>query len=80
MSLTVLVHLLNEEPVLAEVERIPEATDQVLILSNVRRRDGREVSFLLPEAGVVIFPWARIQCVEVMPGESDEQVVSFIRE
>jgi hypothetical protein len=80
MSLTVLVHLLNEEPLLAEVESMPEPSDQVLILSNVRRRDGQEVSFLLPDAGAVIFPWARIQCVEVMSSESEEQVVSFIRE
>ena len=43
MTHTVLIHLLNEEPVVAEVENVPEPGDQVLMVSNVRRRDGREV-------------------------------------
>ncbi len=80
MAHTVLIHLLNEEPVVAEMERLPEPSDQVLIASNVRRRDGREVPFLLPEAGLVIFPYSRIQCVEVMTTEGEEEIVSFIRE
>jgi hypothetical protein len=80
MAHTVLIHLLNEEPIVAEMERLPEPSDQVLIVSNVRRRDGREVAFLLPEAGLVVFPWSRIQCVEVMTAEGEEEIVSFIRE
>ncbi|NLE99351.1 MAG: hypothetical protein GX601_00080 [Anaerolineales bacterium] len=80
MSHTILVHLISEEPILAEIDEIPTATDQVLICSNVRRRDGHEISYISPEATTVIFPWSRIQCVEVMVGESSEQIVSFIRE
>ena len=80
MSHTVLIHLLNEEPLVGEVESIPEPSDQALMVSNVRRRDGREVDYLLPEASLVIYPWARIQCVEVMPSEAEEEVISFIRE
>lgn len=80
MPHTVLIHLLNEEPIVAEVEKIPEPADQVLVVSSVRRRDGREVSYLLAEASLLIFPWTRIHCVEVMPSEAEERVVSFIRE
>ena len=80
MSHTVLIHLLNEEPLVGEVESIPEPSDQALMVSNVRRRDGREVDYLLPEASLVIYPWARIQCVEVMPSEAEEEIISFIRE
>ena len=80
MPHTVVIHLLNEEPLVAETDNVPEPTDQVLIVSNIRRRDGREVSYLLPEASTVVFPWARIQCVEVMSSDSDDQIVTFIRE
>ena len=80
MSHTVLIHILNEEPILAEIESIPEPTDQVLIVSDVRRRDGREVEYVLPEASQLIFPWSRIHCVEIMRSETEEQVISFIRE
>lgn len=80
MAHKVLVHVLNEEAVVGEIEQLPDPTDQVLILRNVRYRDGRDVSYVLPETDTVIYPWERIHCVEILPGESEEDVVSFIRE
>jgi len=80
MSQTVMIHLLNEDAVVAEVERVPEPNDQVLIVSNVRLRDGRDVSYILPETNTVIYPWTRIHCVEIIPSEAEEEIVTFIRE
>ncbi len=80
MSQTVMIHLLNEDAVVAEVERVPEPNDQVLIVSNVRLRDGRDVSYILPETNTVIYPWTRIHCVEILPGEKEEKIISFVRE
>ena len=80
MPHTVLIHVLNEEAVVGEIENIPEPTDQVLIVSNVRYRDGRDVSYILPETDTVVYPWTRIHCVEVLPSEEKEDIVSFIRE
>ena len=80
MPHTVLIHVLNEEAVVGEIERMPEPTDQVLIVSNLRLRDGRDVSYLLPETDTVVYPWTRIHCVEILPSEKEEKIVSFIRE
>jgi hypothetical protein len=80
MPHTVLIHVLNEEAVLGEVEQVPEPSDQVLIVTNVRYRDGRELSYILPETDTVVYPWTRIHCVEILPGEEKEEVVTFVRE
>ncbi len=80
MPHTVLVHILNEDAVVGEVENVPEPTDQVLIVSNLRLRDGRSVPYLLPETDTVVYPWTRIHCVEILPSEEEEEIVSFIRE
>ncbi len=77
---TILIHILNEEAVVGEIEELPQPTDQVLIVNNVRYRDGRDVTYVLPETDIVIYPWQRIHCVEIMPGEEQEEIVSFIRE
>jgi hypothetical protein len=77
---TVLIHILGEESVVGEVESIPEPTDQVLIVNNLRMRDGRDVSYLLPETDTVVYPWIRIHCVEILPSEEKEEIISFIRE
>ena len=80
MPHTVMIHVLNEDAVVGEVDHLPEANDQVIIVSNVRRRDGRDVSYVLPETNTVVYPWTRIHCVEILPSEAEEEVVSFIRE
>jgi len=80
MSHTVLIHILNEESVVGEVERLPEPPDQVVVVHNVRYRDGREVSYVLPETEAVVYPWDRIHCMEILPSETEEEVVTFIRE
>lgn len=80
MSHTVLIHILNEEGVVGEIERLPEPADQVLLVHNVRYRDGRDVSYVSPDTETVVYPWARIHCVEILSTESEEDVVTFIRE
>jgi len=80
MPITLLLHILNEDAVVGEVEELPETNAPFLKLSNPRLRDGREVTYFLPETSTVLYPWNRIHSVEIMPTEGEEQIVSFIRE
>jgi hypothetical protein len=81
MPYTVLIHVLNEEAVVGEIEELPDPSDQVLLVNNVRYRDGRDVSYVLPETKTVVYPWVRIHCLEIMPSEeAEEEIISFIRE
>ena len=80
MAYTVLVHLSNEDPIVAEMEQLPDPQDQIIIVSNPRMRDGKEIHYVMPEVQTLIFPWNRVTFIEVMPTEEEEEVVSFIRE
>ncbi len=80
MSFTLIVHLNNEDAVVGEVEELPDSSAQFLVVSSPRLRDGRDVTYLLPETNMVIYPWIRIHSVEILPTETDEQIVTFIRE
>jgi hypothetical protein len=80
MPYTLLVHIENEDAVVGEVEDLPDPTAQYIALRSPRLRDGREVSYLLAETNVVLYPWNRIHSVEILPTEEDEQIVTFIRE
>ena len=80
MPYSVVVHVINEDAISGQIERLPEPTDQVLIMTDVRLRDGRDVSYILPETTRVVFPWTRIHCVEILPSGEEEEIVSFVRE
>lgn len=80
MPYTLLIHLTNADPVVAEVEELPDPQDQIIAVNNPRARDGKDLHYVMPEVQTLIFPWNRISFIEVMPTEEEEEIVGFIRE
>ena len=80
MSHTVIVHIRNSEPMLAEIDELPQLTDVLIKLSNPRQRDGKDLMYLERNVVNVFWPWAEISFIEILPGDTAEEVVSFIRE
>ena len=81
MSITVIIHITNEEAVLGEIENLPDPSDQVIVIDNPRRRDGKDLHYLEDEATTIIIPWHRINFIEIMPSETEmEEVITFVRE
>ena len=80
MPKTVILHLSGEDPLLADLERDPEPSDQFIRVTNMRKRDGKPVAYLAAGVQSVIFPWHRITFVELMPSEEERSnVVDFFR-
>lgn len=80
MPISVIVHIANEEPIVGEIDVMPEARDTVLILTNPRKKDGRDVTFLAENVTTVIWPWDRLSFVEIMPSIAEEEIIGFVRE
>lgn len=77
---TILVHIANEDPVVGETEKLPEATDTMVMVKNPRRRDGKDLFFLEANVSTVIWPLWRIVFIEVMPTGEEEEIIGFVRE
>jgi hypothetical protein len=80
MTIEVIIHFHNEDPVVAEMEDWPDPTHQSVVLTNPRRRDGRSLHYVTEGATAFIFPWSRISFIEVMEEEEAKEVVEFFRE
>lgn len=80
MAMSVIIHIKNAEAMLAEIDEMPGPTDTLIKLSNPRQRDGKDLIFLEHNVVTVYWPWSEISFMEVLPGESAEEVVSFVRE
>ncbi len=81
MSITVIMHIANEEPIIGELDELPEPTDQMVTITNPRRRDGKDIHYLEDEVTTMIVPWHRINFLEIMPtAEGLEEVITFVRE
>jgi hypothetical protein len=80
MPITVLVHLSGEDPVVGEVEELPEATDTTITLNNPRRRDGKDLPYVQGNVVTVVWPMHRINFIEIMPTSEEEKLIGFVRE
>jgi hypothetical protein len=80
MPHTLYIHIANAEPVLLDVQDIPTPADTCIVGTNPRRRDGKDVDFILGEVNTVVFPLHRINYVEVMPSGEEEEIITFVRE
>jgi hypothetical protein len=81
MAVTIIVHIMNADAIVAEIEELPHPQATNLVCTNPRSRDGKAISYIEREATRVIIPWHRISFVETMPSEEDQvEIESFFRD
>ena len=80
MAINVILHLTGEEPILAEMDQEPQPGDAFIRVSNMRKRDGKDLAYLSDGVESVLFPWHRVTFLELMRDEAaQESVIDFYR-
>lgn len=82
MIRNVVIHIANEQPLVADLYDMPASADVSLICTNVRMLDGKKPIFVDRSNSVFAFPYVTIRFIEVMAGAAtgyetapDESVV-----
>lgn len=77
---TVIIHVSNEDPILGELDNLPAATDNMISLKNPRKKDGKDIKTLEANVSILIYPIAKLNYIEVVSSESEEEIITFVRE
>jgi hypothetical protein len=80
MAIPVLVHISGEDAVRGEVEDLPTPADTIITINNPRRRDGKDLRYLLDNVVTVVYPMHRINFIEILPSVEEERIIGPIRE
>ena len=80
MSYTLVIHMLNAEPVLGEVDELPTTSDTMIMVRNPRRLDGNNLHYLADNVVTVYWPIDRINFMEIISEEETETIIGFVRE
>ena len=80
MAFTLMLHINNADPVVGEVDELPATGDTMVMIKNVRRPDGKDVPNLAENVTTVYFPIDRLNFIEVLSAEDDEEIIGFVRE
>jgi hypothetical protein len=68
----ILIHVANTDPIKADVDELPKLTDTCIIAKNVRERSDKELGWVDEGVTTVIFPWWRINYIQVLPSGEEE--------
>ena len=80
MPYTVILHVLNEEPVVGEIEELPAPNDALVAVRNPRRIDGKDLHYLADKVVTVYWPVTRLNFLEVISSREEEEIIGFVRE
>lgn len=80
MAQTVVIHIMNEDPIVGEVDELPSAQDTLLAVHNPRRRDGKDLHYLQNDVVTVMWPVAQISFIEILPTGFEEEIIGHVRE
>lgn len=81
MAQKVIVHLMDEDSIVAELERMPDPSDSFIRVIDPRREDGKPIHYLKEGSSVVIFPMHRVSSLEIFTAEmAKEEEITFYRE
>ena len=80
MAHSVILHVAGEASILGEIEELPKPTDTIITLTNPRLRDGKDIHYLEQNVVKVIWPLSKINLIEVLQSEEEENLIGFVRE
>ena len=81
MAHRVIVHLMDEDPIVAELERMPEPGDASITVFDPRREDGKQIHYLRDGSSAVVFPLHRVSSIEIFAEDiTREEEVTFYRD
>ena len=80
MALSIILHISGEASILGEIEELPKLTDTMVIVSNPRLRDGKDIHYLEQNVVKVIWPLTQISLIEILESEEEESLIGFVRE
>ncbi len=77
---TVILHMINEDPVVGELDELPATTDTMIYIRKPRRRDGKMLHYMEPSVNLAAWPVSRLSFFEVLPEGEESNLVNVVRE
>jgi hypothetical protein len=66
MTVTAIVHLHGEDAVLGDLDEVPDPRHNFVLLRNLRKKDGKALSYVADGATAFLYAWNRISFIELM--------------
>jgi hypothetical protein len=65
---------------LGEIDELPKPIDNVIVVSNPRQRDGKDLHYINNNVVKVIWPLAKLSFIEILESTEEEKIIGFVRD
>jgi hypothetical protein len=72
----VVIHVSNEQPLLADLYSVPSSGDVGLVCTNVRMMDGKRPIFIDHADSTIFFPYLHVRFIEIPSGEMQKHMAA----
>jgi len=80
MAYSVILHITGETAITGEIDELPKPIDNIIIVSNPRQRDGKDLHYIDNNVVKVIWPLAKVSFIEILESTDEEKIIGFVRE
>ncbi len=80
MSYSVILHIAGETAILGEIDELPKPIDNVIVVSNPRQRDGKDLHYINNNVVKVIWPLAKLSFIEILESTEEEKIIGVVRD
>jgi hypothetical protein len=80
MAYSVILHISGETSVAGEIDDLPKPTDTIIVVSNPRQKDGKDLHYIDNNVTKVIWPLNKVSFIEILEGADEEKIIGFVRE
>ncbi len=80
MAYHVILHIAGENAIAGEIEELPKLSDTLIVVSNPRTREGKDLHYIEPNVSKVIWPINKLTLIEVLEGAEEEKIIGFVRD
>lgn len=80
MAYSIILHVPGETAIIGEVDELPKNADTIIVVSNPRLRDGKDIHYIEPNVVKVIWPLSKVALIEVLESQEEENLIGFVRE
>lgn len=66
MSIPAIIHIVGEDAIMADLDALPDPTHTFILVRNLRKKDGKPLSYISDEATAILYAWSRITFIELL--------------
>jgi hypothetical protein len=80
MAHSIILHIAGETAIMGEIDELPKPVDNIIVVSNPRQRDGKDLHYIDNNVVKVIWPLAKVSFIEILESTDEEKIIGFVRE